>query len=83
MSIATANWNDAAACKGRDTSVFFPPNVTEKKEDRLLREAAAKAMCQGCPVKDVCLADAMTKRDFNGIWGGLTEDERRALSRLT
>jgi WhiB family transcriptional regulator, redox-sensing transcriptional regulator len=83
MSQATADWFDAAACKGRDGSIFFPPTVTEKKEDRLLREAAAKAICQACPVKDRCLTDAMTKRDFNGIWGGLTEDERRALSRLT
>ena len=38
-------------------------------------------MCQGCPVRLECLADALDSRTEFGVWGGLTERERRALRR--
>ena len=41
----------------------------------------AKAVCQGCPVRTECLADALDNRVEFGVWGGMTERERRALLR--
>ncbi|MGE9807275.1 MULTISPECIES: WhiB family transcriptional regulator [unclassified Janibacter] len=41
----------------------------------------AKAVCQGCPVVADCLADALDNRTEFGVWGGLTERERRAILR--
>jgi WhiB family redox-sensing transcriptional regulator len=38
----------------------------------------AKAVCAGCPVRSACLVFAL-ERDLEGVWGGTTEDERRAL----
>lgn len=41
----------------------------------------AKAVCTGCPVRTECLADALDNRVEFGVWGGMTERERRALLR--
>jgi WhiB family redox-sensing transcriptional regulator len=41
----------------------------------------AKTVCRGCPVRTECLADALDNRVEFGVWGGLTERERRALLR--
>jgi WhiB family transcriptional regulator, redox-sensing transcriptional regulator len=41
----------------------------------------AKSLCRGCPVRTECLADALDNRVEFGVWGGLTERERRALLR--
>ncbi|MBO3087975.1 WhiB family transcriptional regulator [Cellulomonas dongxiuzhuiae] len=53
--------------------------------DALFVEGAAqreaRAVCQGCPVRLDCLADALDSRADFGVWGGMTERERRALLR--
>jgi WhiB family transcriptional regulator, redox-sensing transcriptional regulator len=41
----------------------------------------AKSVCRGCPVRTECLADALDNRVEFGVWGGLTERERRSLLR--
>lgn len=41
--------------------------------------AAAKRICRQCPVRDMCLQDALTYREPYGVWGGLDEKERAAL----
>jgi len=41
----------------------------------------AKTVCSGCPVRTECLADALDNRVEYGVWGGMTERERRALLR--
>jgi WhiB family redox-sensing transcriptional regulator len=69
-----------AACKGADTDLFFGPDA-EFVTARQQREATAKAICAGCPVRDACLAYALDTREAYGIWGGMNEDERRALLR--
>jgi hypothetical protein len=69
-----------AACKGADTDLFFGPDA-EFVTARRQREAKAKAICAGCPVRAGCLEYALDTREAYGIWGGLTEDERRALLR--
>ena len=70
----------AAACKGAGPGLFFGP-AAEFVSATTKREAAAKAICAGCPVRDACLAYALDTGQEYGIWGGLTEDERRALLR--
>jgi WhiB family redox-sensing transcriptional regulator len=72
-------WRHLAACKGPEADLFFPPAQPERKEDRLVRERAAKLICAGCPVRVQCLEYALSVREPYGIWGGLNEYERRRL----
>jgi len=72
-------WQERAACRGPESALFFPPSTTERKEDREWRETKAKEICQTCPVQPECLEYALTIREPHGIWGGLTEVERRGL----
>jgi len=70
---AQTNWREEAACKGLDTSVFFPASDADA--------GPAKAVCAGCPVRDLCLEWAIASRQEDGVWGGLTDNERRRLRR--
>jgi WhiB family transcriptional regulator, redox-sensing transcriptional regulator len=72
-------WQYRAACKGPQSELFFAPNHLERKEDRLRRETAAKAICRSCPVLGECREYALMVREPHGIWGGLNEHERRQL----
>ncbi len=72
-------WQQRAACRGPHAAVFFPPSTAERREDRDTREHEAKRICQGCTVRADCLDYALTIREPHGIWGGLTELERRPL----
>jgi len=74
-------WQDDAACRGADATLFFAPNYFEKKQNKLAREAEAKQMCARCEVRSDCLEYALRVRENHGIWGGLNEMERRALLR--
>lgn len=74
-----ATWQLRAACRGPDSGVFFPPAVTERRDERDARERRAKAICAGCAVRQACLDFALDVREPHGIWGGLTEAERRTL----
>lgn len=70
-------WKARAACRGPESFVFFPPPHPERRDERLGREAKAKQICAQCPVQDPCLEFAISIREPHGIWGGLTESERR------
>ena len=59
---------------------FFHPDG-ERGPARARRQAAAKAVCGTCPVIDACLQHALSVREPYGVWGGLTEDERRVALR--
>jgi WhiB family redox-sensing transcriptional regulator len=72
-------WQARAACRGPHASVFFPPSQFERKDEKLLREERAKAICNTCPVREPCLSYAVRIREPHGIWGGLNEIERRDL----
>lgn len=72
-------WQVRAACKGPQSSMFFPPAHFERKDDRERRENAAKAICSSCSVKEACLDFALGIREPHGIWGGLNESERRVI----
>ena len=72
-------WQERAACRGPLGAVFFPPPTTERKREKLAREARAKEICLSCPVLDDCRSYAIAIREPHGGWGGLSEQERRAL----
>jgi WhiB family transcriptional regulator, redox-sensing transcriptional regulator len=69
-----ASWRLAAACRPTDPELFFPPSESGKAREQI---AEAKAICAGCPVRRQCLEFALRTRQTHGIWGGLTELERR------
>lgn len=72
------HWRDEAACLGKDTEVFFPSGTT----GRALEQAAeAKAVCVQCPVIQQCLDWALATSQQDGVWGGMSEEERRLLRR--
>lgn len=74
------DWQAQALCRGNHAHLFFPPSTFERKDDRLRREARAKAICHVCPVQTPCFEHAVTAGEPFGIWGGLTEADRRELT---
>lgn len=72
------DWRRAAACKDVDPDLFFPVGVTGPAIEHI---AAAKSVCAACPVKAPCLEFALTTNQEYGIWGGASEEERRAIRR--
>ena len=74
------DWRDRAACLEVDPELFFPIGNTGPA---LLQIDEAKAVCRRCPVVDTCLKWAIETGQDAGVWGGLSEDERRALKRRT
>lgn len=74
------DWSHDAACRDGENAVFYPPTGGESRTDRLLRERAAKAICASCPVVAECLDEALRIGEQYGIWGGMTDHERRRLS---
>lgn len=73
-------WQLDAACRGPESVLFFPPASVERKDEREDRERRAKTICMECSVRAECLDYALSIREPHGIWGGLTEAERRVLS---
>ena len=71
-------WRDRAACLGLDPELFFPIGSTGPA---LIQTEEARAVCRRCEVIDDCLSWAMDSRQEDGVWGGLSADERRALKR--
>ncbi|MEU5523014.1 WhiB family transcriptional regulator [Streptomyces sp. NPDC093250] len=72
------NWRNSAACKSEDPDLFFPIGTSGPA---LLQTEQAKAVCRRCPVQEQCLEWAMETGQSIGVWGGTSEDERRALKR--
>lgn len=73
-------WMLSAACLGR-TDLFFAPDDSESRAERRYRESQAKAVCDECVVRVECLSEALKSDERFGIWGGLTERERRTSRR--
>ncbi len=76
-------WQQAAACRGENSALFYPPSSFERKDRRLERESLAKSICADCMVKPACLEYARRTAEPHGIWGGLNEAERRELRSRT
>lgn len=70
-------WQDDGKCRAKPLDMFYPVGNKYTKAER---EARAKAVCNsGCPVKQQCLAWALETHSRTGVWGGLSEEERRPL----
>lgn len=74
-----ANWRDHAACSRLDPDLFFP---VSSKGASLTDIEVAKGVCRRCRVTTACLRCALDLGQVSGIWGGTTEEERRALRRI-
>lgn len=71
-------WQYQGACRDLDNALFFHPEG-ERGPRRRQRDAAAVAICQGCPVIEQCREHSLRSREPYGVWGGLTEDERERI----
>ena len=68
----TSDMTDRALCRAIDPDALFVQGAAQNR---------AKLICKGCPVRTECLAEALDERIEFGVWGGMTERERRALLR--
>ena len=68
-------WYEEAACASYPAEVFFPPSEVP------LAANPAKAVCEGCPVREECLSFALETAQAEGVWGGMDAGERRRLRR--
>jgi WhiB family transcriptional regulator, redox-sensing transcriptional regulator len=66
------DWASQAQCKGSGPDELFVRGAAQNK---------AKQLCGGCPVRTECLAEALDNQIEWGVWGGMTERERRAILR--
>ncbi|QPL04937.1 MULTISPECIES: WhiB family transcriptional regulator [Actinomyces] len=71
-------WRYEGACRGMDSSVFFHPEG-ERGSSRRRRADGAKAVCATCPVLIRCREHALAAHEPYGVWGGMTEEERRSV----
>lgn len=71
-AVSDAMWRTRGLCVERDPDLLFVVGAAQ-------REAAK--LCRGCPVKRLCLAEALDQDIEYGVWGGLTERQRRAMTR--
>ena len=69
------DWRDKAACLTVDPELFFPVGNTGPAVDQIEK---AKAVCARCTVTEICLQYALESGQDSGVWGSLSEDERRA-----
>lgn len=67
-------WADRGRC--RDVPDLFYNAEDEPKSVRRRKEAAAKKLCEQCPVLAECAAHAQANRELYGVWGGMSEAER-------
>jgi WhiB family redox-sensing transcriptional regulator len=80
LRVTDGDWRHRAGCLDEDPELFFPVGTTGPAEQQI---QDAKAVCALCPVQGECLEWALgagSQADF-GVWGGLTEEERRSLRR--
>ena len=66
----TTEWTTQAGCRNTDPDALFVQGAAQNR---------AKALCFGCPVRAECLADALDNQIEYGVWGGMTERQRRAV----
>lgn len=73
FGVVEQEWQDQALCAQTDPEAFFPEKGGSTRE--------AKRICQACAVRDDCLEYALEHDERFGIWGGLSDRERRRLKR--
>lgn len=72
------DWRNEASCKDADPDLFFPIGTTGAAVGQV---DMARRICASCLVREPCLEFALASNQDAGVWGGLTEDERRTLKR--
>ena len=72
------DWRHGAACRNEDPELFFPIGTSGPA---LLQTEQAKAVCRRCSVINECLHFALDTGQDNGVWGGMSELERRTVKR--
>jgi WhiB family redox-sensing transcriptional regulator len=72
------DWRHRAACRHEDPELFFPVGNTGPA---IAQIEEAKNVCVRCDVREECLKWALESGQDSGVWGGLSEDERRAMKR--
>ncbi|RCH65586.1 WhiB family transcriptional regulator [Streptomyces sp. SDr-06] len=73
------DWRHQASCREEDPELFFPIGTTGPA---LVQIEEAKAVCRyRCPVREQCLRWALASGQDEGVWGGLSADERRLIKR--
>ncbi len=78
LGSADYEWRDDAICRDTDPELFFPVGTTGLA---LVQIDRAKQVCGECGVAQACLDFALDTNQDSGIWGGLTEEERRVIRR--
>ncbi|MGA1075386.1 MAG: WhiB family transcriptional regulator [Ilumatobacteraceae bacterium] len=78
LAAADDDWRDRALCSGTDPELFFPVGTTGNSVLSIDRE---KQVCSQCNVTSECLEFALETNQDSGIWGGLSEEERRQIRR--
>ncbi len=78
LGAADYSWRDDAICRDTDPALFFPVGTTG---NALVQIDRAKEVCGECDVARECLDFALETTQDSGIWGGLTEEERRVIRR--
>lgn len=73
-----SNWRAYATCRESDPDLHFPTGSSAQVR---LQTEQAKQVCRVCPVVQECLQWALDNRQDIGVWGGLSEEERRQLHR--
>ena len=73
------DWQARGACRSVDPELFFSPDA-DCGSTRATREDAAKRVCRRCPVVRDCARYALASRERYGVWGGMTEAERRQIT---
>lgn len=71
-----SRWRDDAACRNTDPDLFFPVGSIDEAAEET---RAALDLCQRCPVREQCLEFAMVTNQRDGIWGGMSEEDRRRM----
>ena len=78
LTIERDDWRENSACRDTDPDLFFPVGTTGPAIEQIEN---AKAVCRVCDVQKSCLEYALVTNQDSGIWGGTSEEERRALRR--
>lgn len=78
MTRRVEDWRNGAACQDQNPELFFGGG---DGEPALGQVAQAERVCSQCPVRQACLNWAVVKGEQHGVWGGLSESERRTAKR--
>jgi WhiB family redox-sensing transcriptional regulator len=73
---AGSDWRSKGACLAEDPDLFFPLSALGPGHEQI---AAAKTVCTHCAVRAQCLGFALSTEQEHGVWGGTSEEERRAM----